>query len=176
MKTVMHEIEQQKGWTLIEILSVCLMMMLILSFALPSYMQARRIAYENNAITRLHRIALAESRHFNEFGRFGDFDELVEQAYLPRGYSTHFAFTRDIMTESSIVPFIDRYSLVFMVPNSANSLYYKVDAIPIGYNRMGLRTFNINLFITGALFQDHILQNPPVREGLDTEGAIVVNR
>lgn len=150
------------------------MIMIILSYALPSYMQARRITYEDNAIGRLQRIAFAESRYYNEYGRFGNFTELVEASYIPRGYSTYFAFSKDAMSESSILPFIDRYSLSFMVPNNVNSLYYKVDAIPIGYNRMGLRTFNINLFITGSTTPDNILQNPPVREGLESNGKIVV--
>jgi len=166
--------EKQKGWTLIEILSVCFMILIILSYALPSYMRARKIAYEDNAIGRLQRIAFAESRFYNEFGRFGNFSELVESSYIPRGYSTYFAFSKDAMSESSVLPFIDRYSLSFMVPNNANSLYYQVNAVPIGFNRMGLRTFNINLFITGPTTPDNIMQNPPVREGLDSDGHIVV--
>lgn len=171
----MQDTERQKGWTLIEILTVCVMIAIILSYALPSYMSARKITYEDNAIGRLQRIAFAESRYYNEYGRFGNFVELVDASYIPRGYSTHFEFSKDIMTESSILPFIDRYSLSFMVPNNANSLYFKVDAIPVGFNRMGLRTFNINLFITGSTTPDHILQNPPVREGLDSNGPIVVD-
>lgn len=171
----MQDTDKQKGWTLIEILSVCFMIAIILSYALPSYMQARKIAYEDNAIGRLQRIAFAESRYYNEYARFGNFAELVEASYLPRGYSTYFAFSKDLMSESSILPFIDRYSLSFMVPNDVNSLYYKVDAVPIGYNRMGLRTFNINLFITGSTEPDNIMQNPPVREGLDSDGPIVIN-
>jgi prepilin-type N-terminal cleavage/methylation domain-containing protein len=171
----MQETKPQKGWTLIEVLSVCVLISIILSFALPSYMQARKVTYEDNAISRLQRIAFAETRYYNEYSRFGNFTELVEASYLPRGYSTYFELSKDIMSDSSILPFIDRYSLSFNIPASVNSLYYKVDAIPVGYNRMGLRTFNINLFITGSTNPDNILQNPPVREGLDSNGPIVMN-
>ena len=170
----MIERKRQEGWTLIEILTVCVIIGLIASFAIPSYMQARRVVYEDNAIMRLQRLALAETRYYTEFNRFGDFTELVEMNYIPRGYSTLYNFT-DPMSQSSVLPYIDRYSLSFVVPNSANSLYYKIDAIPVGYNRMGLRTFNINLFVTGETGADNIMQQPPVRDGLAINGPIVVN-
>jgi type II secretory pathway pseudopilin PulG len=170
----MQEHERQKGWTLIEILSVCVLLGMIAAFALPSYMQARRVVYEDNAIGRLRRIALAETRYYSEYRRFGNYAELVEANYLPIGYSTVYKFQNNSpVSESSVLAYIDRYSLVFFVPNSPNSLYYKVDAIPVGYNRMGLRTFNINLFVTGQARPDNIMQEPPVREGLDPAGEIV---
>jgi type II secretory pathway pseudopilin PulG len=169
----MIEPKRQEGWTLIEILTVCLIIGIILGFAVPSVVQARKIAYENNAIGRLRRLAHAENRFYAEYGRFGEYTELVTASFLPRGYSTVYHFERP-MTESSVLPFIDRYSLAFIVPNSPNSLYYKIDAVPVGYNRLGLRTFNINLFITGATYPDNLLQDPPVREGLDSDSPIVV--
>jgi prepilin-type N-terminal cleavage/methylation domain-containing protein len=168
----MQETEKQKGWTLIEILSVCVIIGMILAFALPSYMQGRRVTYEDNAISRMERIALAESRYYGEYGRFGDFTELVTASYLPNGYSTVYQFT-DPMSMASVLPYIDRYSLTIEVPRSANSLYYQVNAIPVGYNRMGLRTFNINMYVTGTTNPDNLLQLPPVREGLDPDGQIV---
>lgn len=159
---------------MIEILTVCVILGMIFAFALPSYMQARRVVYEDNAIARLRRISLAESRYYSEYGRFGNFMELKEANYLPTGYSTVYKFQENSpIRESSVLAYIDRYSLVFFVPDSPNSLYYKVDAIPVGYNRMGLRTFNINLFITGQTRPDNILQVPPVREGTDPGGMII---
>jgi len=169
----MIEPKRQDGWTLIEILSVCLIIGLILGFAVPSFVVARRVAYEDNAIGRLRRISHAEGRFYAQYGRFGNFTELVTASYLPSGYSTVYRF-RSRMTDASVLPFIDRYSLAFIVPDSPNSLYYKVDAVPVGYNRIGLRTFNINLFVTGATYPDNLLQSPPVREGLETNGEIVV--
>jgi len=157
--------KSQDGWTLIEILTVCVIIGLIASFAIPSYMQARRVVYEDNAIGRLQRLAHAESRYYGEYERFADFNELVDANFIPKGYSTVFNFT-DPMSQSSVLPFIDRYSLSFVVPNSPNSLYYKIDAVPVGYNRIGLRTFNINMFVTGQPGSDNLLQSPPVREGL----------
>lgn len=165
---------RQQGFTLIEILSVCVLIAIISAFALPSYMQARRVALEDNAIARLHRIALAESRFYAEYNRFGNFMELVNANYLPRGYSTSYRFKSPV-DSSSILPFIERYSLRFIVPNSAASLYYKVDAVPVMGDRMGLRTFNINLFVTGTMNPDQLIAIPPVREGLETDGRIVTD-
>jgi prepilin-type N-terminal cleavage/methylation domain-containing protein len=170
----MEQIDRQQGFTLIEILSVCVIIGLIAAFAIPSYMQSRRVVYEDNAVSRLRRVALAESRYYTEYGRFGNFEELVTANYLPKGYSTKYEF-RSPVTSSSVLPFIDRYSLTFAVPSSANSLYYKIDAIPVGDNQMGLRTFNINVFVTGEIESDNILTIPPVREGLSSRGPIITD-
>jgi prepilin-type N-terminal cleavage/methylation domain-containing protein len=160
---------RQQGFTLIEILTVCVLLGLIASFALPSYMQARRVVYEDNAIARLRRISMAENRYYREFGRFGDFTELVTASFLPNGYSTRYEFRSPVSTVS-VLPFIDRYSLSFAIPSSPNSLYYKVDALPVGDNQIGLRTFNINFFATGQIIPDRLSAVPPVREGLDVDG------
>jgi len=169
----MAENKRQDGWTLLEILTVCVIIGIIASFAIPSYMQARKVAYEDNAMGRLRRLALAESRYYGEYQRFANFNELVDVNYIPRGYSTLYQFT-DPVSSSSVLPFIDRYSLSFYVPDSPNSLYYKIDAVPVGDNRMGLRTFNINLFVTGTTEPDNLLQEPPIREGLGINAPPVV--
>lgn len=155
-----------------ELLFVCVLIGVIAAFALPSYMHSRRVVYEDNAIGRLRRIALAESRYYAAYGRYGDFGELKTAHYLPHGYSTRFEFMSPV-TKSSVLPFIDRYSLAFTLPDSPNSIYYKVDAVPVGGNQMGLRTFNINVFITGEINPDNIFSVPPVREGLETDSPIV---
>lgn len=164
--------EKENGWTMIEVLSVCIIIGIIASFAIPSYMQARRVVYEDNCISRLQRIALAESRYYSEFNTFGNFTELQTANLLPKGYSTVYYYMSPV-SQASILPFIERYSLTFTIPDSANSLYYKVDAIPMPNNQMGLRTFNINLILTGEVHPDSIFQVPPVREGLEVNGTPV---
>jgi prepilin-type N-terminal cleavage/methylation domain-containing protein len=170
----MKHTSRQLGFTLIEILTVCVLLGLIASFALPSYMQSRRVVFEDNAIARLQRISMAESRYYSEFGRFGDFFELTTAKFLPSGYSTTYQY-RSPVSNISTLPFVDRYSLAFYIPNTPNSLYYKIDAIPVGNNQMGLRTFNINLFITGQTSPTQLVLIPPVREGIDASGLIVTD-
>jgi prepilin-type N-terminal cleavage/methylation domain-containing protein len=170
----MNDQERQRGFTLLEILTVCVLIGMIAAFAIPSYIQSRRVVLEDNAIARLKRLAFAESRYYTEYGRFGNFPELVTANYIPNGYSTLYAF-RSPMSDSSVLPFIDRYSLTFTVPNSPNSLYYKIDAVPVAGDRLGLRTFNINMFVTGQLNPDNLMVPPPVRDGLDSGGTIVNN-
>jgi Tfp pilus assembly protein PilE len=155
-----------------EILTVCILISIIAAFAIPSYMQARRVVYEDNAVSRLQRIALAESRFYTQYGKFGDFMDLVDASLLPEGYSTRFAYASPV-TRSSVLPFIDRYSLAFFVPNTQNSLYYHVVAIPVSNNQMGLRTFNVNVFVTGTEHPDRLEAVPPVRFGTDINGEIV---
>ena len=96
---------------------------------------------------------------------------LVNQGYLPQGYSTRF-FYNPLRWGESILPFVDKYSLRFIIPDTPNSVFFKIEAIP-DRSRLKLRTFNINLFLDGPS-PDRIFQMPPVREGLDEFGEPVV--
>jgi len=138
---------------------------------IPSTSAARRKHLENNAVTKLQRIATAEKRYYAEFGTFGYFSELVSQDYLPQGYSTAFFYNR-LRWGNSILPFVDKYSLRFIVPSTPNSAFFKIEAVP-ERSRLNLSTFNINMFLDGPT-PDKLIQIPPVRYGLDEFGDPVV--
>lgn len=159
------------GYTLIEILSVAFIMAILVTMLIPSTSAARRKHLENNAVTKLQRIATAEKRYYAEFGTFGYFSELVSQDYLPSGYSTAF-FYNPLRWGNSILPFVDKYSLRFIIPSTPNSAFFKIEAVP-EQSSLNLRTFNINLFLDGPT-PDKLIQIPPVREGLDEFGDPVV--
>jgi prepilin-type N-terminal cleavage/methylation domain-containing protein len=160
-----------RGFTLIEILTAALIIAVLATMLVPSASAVKRKTLEGNAILKLQRIASAEKRYFAEFGTFGYFSELVQQGYLPQGYSTSFFYNPPRWGES-ILPFIDKYSLRFIIPDTPNSAFFKIDAIP-DKSRLYLRTFNINLFLGGP-GSDQIFQMPPVREGLSEFGEPVV--
>lgn len=159
------------GFTLVEILVVTLVIAILATIAVPSVTAIRRKTWEQNAILKLQEIATAEKRYYAEFQTFGYFSELVEQGYLPQGYSTRF-FYNPLRWGESVLPFVDKYSLRFIIPYTPNSAFFKIEAVP-EKDRWKLRTFNINMFLDGPA-PDRIFQNPPVREGLDEFGDPVV--
>ena len=159
------------GYTLIEILTVAFIIAIIATMLIPSTTAVRKKTLENNAIVKLQRIATAEKRYHAEFGTFGYFNELVTQGFLPQGYSTAF-FYSPLRWGESVLPFIDKYSLSFIIPSTPNSAFFKIEAVP-EKSRLNLRTFNINMFLDGPA-PDRLIQMPPVREGLDEFGDPVV--
>jgi prepilin-type N-terminal cleavage/methylation domain-containing protein len=166
------QLSRKAGFTLIELLTVALIIAILATMlVVPSLAAVKRKSLENNAVLKLQRIASAEKRYYSEFGTFAYFGELVDQGYLPQGYSTRF-FYNTVRWGESVIPFIDKYSLSFTIPDTPNSAFFKIDAVP-EKNRLYLRTFNINLFLGGS-GGDRILQMPPVREGLDEFGEPVV--
>ena len=159
------------GYTLIEILTVSFIIAILATMLIPSTTAVRKKTLENNAIVKLQRIATAEKRYFAEFGTFGYFNELVDQNFLPQGYSTTF-FYNPLRWGESVLPFVDKYSLTFIIPSTPNSAFFKIEAVP-EKSRLNLRTFNINMFLDGPT-PDKLIQIPPVRYGLDEFGDPVV--
>jgi len=159
------------GFTLLEALTVALIIVILATVAIPSVTALKRKTLESNAVLKLQSLATAEKRYYSEFGTFGYFNELVEQKYIPEGYSTRF-FYNPLRWGESVLPYIDKYSLSFVIPATPNSVFFKIEAIP-ERSRLKLRTFNINLFLDGPT-PDRITQMPPVRNGLDEFGEPVV--
>jgi prepilin-type N-terminal cleavage/methylation domain-containing protein len=160
-----------KGYTLIEMLTVTLIIVILASIVIPASRAVNRRNYENQAVMKLERIATAEKRYYSEYGTFGYFGELVNHGDIPQGYSTRFYYN-PLLWGESILPYIDKYSLHFTIPSTPNSAFFKIDAIP-EKNRLNLQTFNINMFLDGPT-PDRFMQLPPVRKGLDENGEPVV--
>ena len=160
--------DNEHGFTLLEILTVCLIVGVIATMlVMPSVSAVKSRSLESNAILKLQRIATAEKRYYAEFGIFGTYRELVDSNFLPQGYSTRF-FYNPLRWGESILPFIDKYSLNFIVPDTPNSSFFVIQAIP-ERSRLDLKTFNINMFLDGPT-PDRIVSIPPVRKGLDENG------
>jgi prepilin-type N-terminal cleavage/methylation domain-containing protein len=171
LRVIQQVVWKRCGFTLVEALTVTLIIAVIATIAIPSVTVVRRKNLEHNAIMKLQQIASAQKRYYAEFRTFGYFSELVDQGYLPQGYSTRF-FYNPLRWGESVIPFIDKYSVYFTIPDTPNSVFFKIDAVP-EKNRLNLRTFNVNLFLDGPS-PDRIFQMPPVREGLDEFGDPVV--
>jgi len=148
-------------------LTVAVIIVILATTAALSTAGVRRKTLEATAILRLQQLATAEKRFYSEFGTFGYFSELVQQKYIPEGYSTRF-FYNPLRWGESVLPYVDKYSLRFIIPATPNSVFFKIEAIP-DRTRLNLRTFNINLFLDGPT-PDRIFQIPPVRNTLEENG------
>ena len=170
-ESIRRAILDRCGFTLLEALTVALIIVILATVVMPSITAIKRRTYEQNAVLKLEPLASAEKRYYSEFGVFGYFNDLVYQRYIPEGYSTRF-FYNPLRWGESVLPYIDKYSLDFFIPAGPNSVFFIIQAVP-ERNRFKLQTFNINLFLDGPT-PDRIFQNPPVRKGLDENGEPVV--
>ncbi|HYE77338.1 MAG TPA: type II secretion system protein [bacterium] len=157
-----------RGFTMTELLLVAGIIGLLVALAIPGIQQTRRQDYESQAISKLAEIGLAEKRYFSQFRQFGKFEELQEAGLIPKGYTRqgHFA---PVGSARSVRPYIELYSVRFTIPQTPNSLFFKIDAVPARQG-LGLRTFNINLIMDRTGVADSLYQDPPVREGLEFYG------
>lgn len=158
----------ESGMTLAEILVVIGIIMIIGTLAIPSIVQVKRRHFEDIAMLKLKDAANAEKRFFQQYNRFGKYHELVDAGFLPHGYTTRLEYWGPI-TGISTRPFIEAYSVRFLVPESANSLYFKIVAYPVD-EALGLRSFNINMYLNFEGRSDLIYQDPPLRKGLLDDG------
>jgi prepilin-type N-terminal cleavage/methylation domain-containing protein len=165
-------VNNQDGMTLIEILVVLGIILIIGTLAIPSISQVKRRHFEDMAMLKLKESSVAEKRYYQQYRRFGTYRELVEAGFLPPGYTTRLQYFTP-KTGMSTRPFIENYSVQFLVPDRPNSLWYKVLAYPID-DALGLTTFNVNVNLGTALGEDLMFQDPPLRLGVLDEGVPVI--
>ena len=156
------------GMTLAEILVVIGIIMIIGTLAIPSIVQVKRRHFEDIAMLKLKDASNAEKRYFQQYKRFGNYHELVDAGFLPHGYTTRLEYFTP-MTGASTRPFIEAYSVRFLVPESPNSLFFKIVAYPID-GTLGLKSFNVNMYMNFEDRSDLIYQDPPLRMGLQDDG------
>lgn len=158
----------ESGMTLTEILVVIGIIMVIGTLAIPSIVQVKRRHFEDVAMMKLKDASNAEKRYFQQYKRFGNYHELVDAGFLPHGYTTRLEYWGPI-TGVSTRPFIEAYSVRFLVPESPNSLFFKIVAYPID-DTLGLKSFNVNMYLNFEERSDLVFQDPPLRMGVHDDG------
>jgi len=158
----------QVGMTLAEILVVMGIILIIGTLAIPSVRQVKRRHFEDVAVVKLKESSLAEKRYFQQYRRFGTYRELVTAGMLPPGYSTKLQYFLPI-TGASTRPFIEAYSVRFLVPDRPNSLWFKIVAYPID-STLALNIFNVNMNLDEDIGSDLVYKDPPVRFGFQDDG------
>lgn len=88
---------RQRGFSLIEVLIVCAIILIVAGIAIPNYLHAQQAAAAASAVSSLRIIHSSEGTYRSTFGQYGDFVALVGQGYfsdpsLRNGYKSRYAF------------------------------------------------------------------------------------
>lgn len=156
------------GFTMTELLLVAALIAILATLSLPGLQAVKRRNFESQCVAKLSNLAVQQKRYYSQFKEFGRFEELQQAGLVPRGYRKEGWFVAP-QSASSVRPYVELYSLIFTVPGTPNSLFFKIDAIP-ARESLGLRTFNISLILDNDASRDTLFTDPPVREGLSITG------
>lgn len=143
-----------KGFSLVELLVVCIIISVIAAIAIPSILASRRAANEASAIQTLRTINSAEGTYTSTNGSnntFGSLNQLSSAGMLDA------TFVGTTFTKSG-------YTFVHTLP--ATPTAFCADALPVA--SLGVRTFGINN--SGLIWQDLTAASPCEDGLLDTTG------
>jgi type IV pilus assembly protein PilA len=133
-------LKTEKGFTLLELLIIALIVGIIAAIAIPQLLSARRSAWENRCKLTLRQIGSAQLAYINttQENTYGTFGALVETEFLAYGYSRS-----NIIDNYSVVVFdVDPPTMTFHGLPAYDSTF-TVIAVPRS-QRNRLRTFGIN--------------------------------
>ena len=145
---------KDEGFSLVELLIVCIIIAVIAAIAIPSLLASRRAANEASAIQTLRTISSAENTYLGSQGSnnsFGSLNQLSSAGMLDA------TFVGTTFVKSG-------YTFVHTLP--ATPTAYCADALPIA--SLGVRTFGINQ--SGLIWQDLTAAQPCEDGVLDTTG------
>ena len=108
------------GFTLIEVLLVCAIIVILVGVGTASYLEAQRRAEEHRCAERLAELAVYEKMYSREFGDYALFWQLQDQGYVDPHY-----IEADTPTHNAGIPFIPEYVLEFTIPGDGT---YRVEA------------------------------------------------
>jgi prepilin-type N-terminal cleavage/methylation domain-containing protein len=79
---------RNSGFTLVEILTVALIIAIIASFAFPSYRKSRQHALESAGVHGMKSFAAAQEAYYDKYGRYaGSFNALKSTGYIDSRYA-----------------------------------------------------------------------------------------
>jgi len=115
-----------KGFSLVELLIVVLIIGIIAQMAIPHLMQSKRAANEASAITTVRTVLNAETLYVTTVGsgRYATMGSLVSG-----------------MLVDSVVGSSTKDGYVFSISLSAADTAFVIDARPTGYSNTGIRSF-----------------------------------
>jgi prepilin-type N-terminal cleavage/methylation domain-containing protein len=115
-----------KGFSLVELLIVVLILGIIAQMAIPHLMQSKLAANEASAITTVRSVLNAETLYVTTAGagRYGDMTALVSG-----------------MLVDTVVGSSTKDGYVFSISLGAGNISFGLSARPTGYNTSGIRSF-----------------------------------
>lgn len=127
----------EKGFTLVEVLTVSLMIAILSTMAVVSMRGGRRIAFETKAIAAMKNIAENEIIFYQRHGAYGSWDEMVaELDLIDPGYDKI-----DILSDPSDAPMANLYSIAFSITATGQS--FTAVAFPKENETWHLRTYAV---------------------------------
>ena len=148
-----------RGFSLIELLAVVIIIAVIAAIAIPTLLASRRAANEASAVQLLRTISSAEVTYVGSQGSnntFGSLNQLSSAGMLDN------TFVGTTFTRSG-------YTFVHTLPATPNA--FCADALPVASN--GIKTFGINT--SGLIWQDLTAAQPCAAGVLDTTGGSPLN-
>jgi prepilin-type N-terminal cleavage/methylation domain-containing protein len=143
----------EAGYTMIEVIIVASIITILLTIGSAHYLEAKRLAMEQLAATRLANIDGYQQMYFREFATYATFQELQAKGYIDSGYTSY----DNVLSES--VPYVPEYNLTFNVSTES----YQVIAQPVHGDFAG---FYVRWRISGGIEEERgmfVDQNGVVR-------------
>ena len=143
MDYIRQKLNEQRGFTLIEMILVALIILILSTMAISSMRRARGAGLETAAQKSLKALAEAEELYYQDNFDYAHDWGMLLQRYLPRTYTVADRYNGFIRSYS--VVFQRSGQPVFGTTNiSTNSIYpnYTIYAVPLT-NELSLRTFRI---------------------------------
>ena len=132
-----EEKEEQKGFTLLEILLVVSIITIIVAMALPQLSGVKRSAYELGAMKALNALGAAEMAYRNVYRHFTSFEGLRQREFVNKRWRKFGRTDRERMAK--------HYSIHFFARNTFKDYTYGFGyiAYPDSGNSLNLHTFRI---------------------------------
>lgn len=140
--------KHQKGYTLIEIIGVAMLMVLLVLATQGMTRNFKRYSIEENAVQRMKHLAQLETTYrysndpaINPDNTYGTFDDLKNAGLIPDFYA------QSDEKRHTVNAFVPHYRLNFIRSQKEDDLepdqfQYLIEAIPL-YNNMNLKTFYV---------------------------------
>ncbi len=138
---------QQKGFTLIEVLMVAIIIVILASMAVVSTRGAKRIAFETRAIAAMKNIGENEVLYYQRHGEYGYWEEMKrEEDLVDPGYDKD-----DDLSNPRDTPIANLYTIFFLVPEHRQS--FTAVAFPAERSIWHLRTYAVTC--DGSILDSH---------------------
>lgn len=123
MKKIMHARRSQKGFTLLEVLVVAVIIVILVGAGTVAFLEVERRTKEKLCAGRLQEIAAYQKIYARDFGEYAEFWQLQDQGFIDPNYSE-----ADNLTHTAGRPYVPDYVLEFTIPGDGT---YRIDAVSI---------------------------------------------
>ncbi|MBU1023709.1 prepilin-type N-terminal cleavage/methylation domain-containing protein [bacterium] len=103
------EMKNEKGYTMIEVIIVALIIGILLTIGTAHYLEAQRMAVEQLCATRLAQIDALQKMYYRQYSEYATFQELQAEGFIDSAYTPF----DDVLSQAT--PYVPEYTLTFNV-------------------------------------------------------------